>query len=94
LEKILKEKRQNFEFFSEEKLWAMLEGLIEALAHLQENDIVHSNIQPLNIYQATDEKFKLTVYGVFNPKSLFEEAQFTFQENEIPHYLSPVLFQV
>lgn len=72
----------------------MIEGLIEALAYLQENDFVHSNIQPQNIYLGSDEKFKVTVYGIFNPKSLLEEAQFIFQENEIPHYLSPILFQV
>jgi membrane-associated tyrosine/threonine-specific cdc2-inhibitory kinase len=74
-------------FTNETTLWNFLADISLALKHIHDNNILHLDIKPANIFITKNGVLKIGDFGIFGMKS---QSQFEMDEGD-PVYLAPEL---
>ena len=90
LSKLIKEKKKKNEYFKEELLLNWLIQLCLAIQTLHEEEIIHRNIKPSNIYLMKDNSIKLGDFGIAKDISSFHHTK---SIKGTPHYMAPEIIE-
>ncbi|GIQ88420.1 hypothetical protein KIPB_010666, partial [Kipferlia bialata] len=81
-------KARNGRALGEDVIWALFIQLLQGMAHIHSNRVIHRDIKPLNLFLDKDNRIKIGDLGV---AKLLEEESFAQTLVGSPYYLAPEL---